>query len=208
MRAHILLFTVVLVLLFVGSLSAAEVVEEKKPAIGAFGLYAFVPDGFMEFGYSEYASISGAGYGVWTSYGFGAYDLLGRISNWTLFIDDAYWKTSGGTNEDRFYVEPDLGMVALDMSILWKWRVHEAVEPYVGPTLGLGFLYGDLNVYEVDTDTGKKVDDPQDKQIPPVVPTAGFMGGCRFYPDPHFRLSVDLGFYNGLFAGISAGYAF
>lgn len=187
---------------------AADVIEEKKPAIGIHGLYTFVPDAFTDISYSEHTSISAVGYGLWTTYGFGAYDMMLRVNNWHLFIGDGYWKPRNGDDEDRFYVESDLGLVDLDMSILWKWRVHEAVEPYVGPTLGIGFFYGDVTVDEMGPLGEHRQNDPQNKEIPPVIPLAGFQGGCRFYPDPHFRISVDLGFFNGFFAGLGIGYAF
>ena len=207
MRVRTLFIAVLLVFAFSASALAVTVEEEKKPAVGAFGLYSFVPDGFLDMGFDKHASISAAAYGVWASYGFGAYDLHWRVSNWTLMMDDTYWLSRTDDEDEQFYVESNLGVVGLDMSMLWKWRVHEAVEPYVGPTLGLGFVYGDLDVTDTN-DNGRKVGDSQEKQVPPVFPLVGFAGGCRFYPDPRVRLSVDLGFLNGLFVGISAGYAF
>jgi len=97
------------------------------------------------------------------------------------------------------------------MSVVWKWRIHEAVEPYIGPTFGIGFIYGTLDVdeyYDAGDLRGQRKHDPEDKQVPPVVPLAGFMGGFRFYPADSFRISVDLGFFNGFFGGLSMGYAF
>ena len=212
MLARKLLAALVLICLFSAPAMAANVVDEKKPAVGAHVYYSWVPNGFLDMGYEEHTSLSSLAYGVWTSYGFGAYDLQLRVSNWSIFIDDGIWRSQGGTLKDQFYVETNgFGLLDLDLSVLWKWRVHEAVEPYVGPTVGMGFFYGELTVddyYDQGDLRGSRKHKPETKNIPPVVPIAGFMGGCRFYPMPNMRLSVDLGFANGFYGGLSAGYAF
>jgi hypothetical protein len=207
-----LLTVVLLICLCSATAMAANVVEEKKPAIGAHVLYSWVPGGLLNIGYDQYTHLSSLAYGVYASYGFGAYDLQFEVNNWNIMMGAGNWTKSGGTLADKNYLKPmNLGMVDFDMSVLWKWRVHEAVEPYVGPTFGFGAFYGKVkqdSYYDHGPLTGQRQFDWQTKHLPPVIPFAGLMGGCRFYPMKNLRLSVDLGFMAGLFGGVSMGYAF
>jgi hypothetical protein len=195
------------VLFFAGAAGAADVGDEGKPALGAHVLYSFIPDSFLNGAFSEHTSIAGVGYGVWFSYGLSQFDLLFQVNNWSLLIGDGAWLNSGDSVDQRNYLEANLGMIDFSMAPIWKWRVHPAVEPYVGPLFGFAMFYGEATMDEAKPN-GKPKGDPKDKEMPPVVPGLGFLGGCRFYPAPNFRLSVDLGFYYGLAAGVSVGYAF
>ncbi len=207
MKVRVFVIALVMIFSFAAAAMAQSIQEEGTPAVGAHGLYTFLPGAFISPAYSDYTSISAIGYGGWATYGLGAFDLSFQLNNWNLMVEDGYWKPRGGDLEDKFYVESTLGMVDFNMAVIWKWRVHRAVEPYVGPGLGIGWLYGDLEVDEVDED-GKRLHDPEDKELPPVIPYLSVLTGCRFYPDPHWRLSIDTGFYFGFFIGASVGYVF
>lgn len=207
MRIRALLIALLCVSVFGAAAFGAPVKDEKTPSVGAQFQYSFVPDSFLSPGYELHTSIAAYGYGVYASYGLTQFDLQWSVKNYSLMVGDGEWRARGDGIKDTFYVESDLGMVGVDMSVLWKWRVHPVVEPYVGPTFGIGFIYGNLTVDESD-EFGNALDDPADKRTPPVIPILGFQTGCRFYPHPQVRLSVDLGAVNGLFAGVSAGYVF
>lgn len=202
-----LFVTLLLVCVIAGPAFGVQVIEEKKPAVGATFKYSFVPSFFLSPGYSKFTSISAVGYGVYSSYGFNQFDLQWSVMNWNIFMGEGEWLARGDEKIDTFHVESSLGMATIAMSPLWKWRVHPAVEPYVGPTLGVGFLHGDLDVDESD-ENGDPLDDPHKKMLPPVVPIGGFETGCRFYPHPNVRLTADLGMLNGFFFGVTAGYVF
>jgi hypothetical protein len=207
MRIRGLFLAVVCVMFFVTSALAVEVQDERAPAIGAVFAYTTVPDGFLDNVYEKHTSIAAYAYGVWVSYGLNQFDLQWSLKNYALLIGDGEWRVDGDDPIDTSHVETDLGMIGVDMSVFWKWRVHPVVEPYVGPTLGMGFIYGSLDVDDSDK-LGNPLGDSQEKEMPPVVPIVGFQGGVRFYPHPNVRLSVDLGVVNGFFGGVSAGYAF
>ncbi|NLH51109.1 MAG: hypothetical protein GX444_21245 [Myxococcales bacterium] len=208
MRIRSFMIAVVCLFIFAGLAASAPVVDEKKPALGAHFMYSFIPDSFLSMAYQEHTSISALGYGVWASYGFTQFDALFQVNNWTLMMDDGAWRANGDKKKYRYWMENDnFGMADFTTSILWKWRVHPAVEPYVGPSMGVGFLYGHLKSWD-SNDAGKQIGEPTNKELPPVLPLVGFLGGCRFYPVPNFRISADLGFYAGFAGGVSLGYAF
>jgi hypothetical protein len=216
MRWRHLLLALLCVTLTAGLALAAPVLDEKKPALGAHGMITFIPDGILDAAYVEHTSIAATGYGLWASYGFTQYDLLFQLNNWHLNIGEGKWRGAGKGLDERYFIDADLGMVDINMSVLWKWRVHEAVEPFVGPMFGAGILWGratlDESVNESDPDAGVEVGDPEnnpkEKDLPPVIPNIGLLFGCRFYPHPNVRIAVDLGLHYGLAAGLSMGYAF
>jgi hypothetical protein len=193
---------------------AEDVVDEHAPAFGLHGVYSFVPNSFLSLAYSKHTSISAVGYGAWLTYGFKQYDLAFQVNNWSAQMGNGEWLSQGATIDNAHWITTKgLGAADFSASILWKWRVHPAVEPFIGPTLGVAFLYGKVNEDDANADQtspnfGKPLGQPEKKTIPPVVPNVGFLTGCRFYPTPNFRISVDLGIYLGFSAGLSLGYAF
>ena len=202
-----LFIMLLLVCVMAGPALGAQVMEEKKPAVGATFKYSFVPGFFLSPGYSKFTSISSVGYGVYSTYGFNQFDLQWSVMNWNVMVGQGEWLARGDDKIDTFHIDSSLNMATITMSSFWKWRVHPVVEPYVGPTFGVGFFHGDLKVDESD-ENGDALEEPHKKQLPPVIPVGGFQTGCRFYPHPHVRLQVDLGMLNGFFFGASAGYLF
>ncbi|MDP8225662.1 MAG: hypothetical protein P9L99_20045 [Candidatus Lernaella stagnicola] len=207
MRIRVFLIALLCIFLMAGSAMAAKVKDEKTPSVGAQFQYSFVPSTFLSPAYEKFTSIAAYGYGVYCSYGLTQFDLQWSVKNYGLSIGDGEWRVRGDKEIDTYHVEANLGMATVDMSILWKWRIHPAVEPYIGPTVGFGFVYGQLEVDESD-ENGNPLNDPSDKQVPPVIPLGGFVHGWRFYPAPMIRLSVDFGLFSGFFAGATAGYVF
>jgi hypothetical protein len=208
MRQRTLLTAFVCLILLTGAAWADEATDEHKPALGAQILYSTVPNSILNAGYQKHTNISEVGYGVWASYGFTTYDLLFQAHNWTVDFGNGAWRASGATADQTHWLHSSgLGAADAAVAILWKWRVHPAVEPYIGPNIGVAFIYGTVTEDASETNGAPK-GHPEVKEIPPVAPNVGLLAGCRFYPHPNFRISVDLAVYFGLSAGLSLGYAF
>ncbi len=193
--------------IIVPALAAADSLEENRMGVGARIGYSFIPNMFMNMGFEEYQSLNATSLGVQGLYGFGAFDLVFGLDNYWLTMDDGEWLQNGmDEDEDTYYVESDFGLVNLDSSIVWKWRVHPAVEPVAGIGLALGFPYGSIDVDRYHE--GEPRNKPEEKQMPGVIPTIKLQTGCRFYPSPDFMLSLDLGVQYGFFLGAGAVYSF
>ena len=193
--------------LLVPILAVADSYEEKRMGVGARLGYSFIPGTFLNMGFDEYQSLNTTSFGLQGIYGFGAFDLVYGMDNYWLTMPDGEWLEKGmDEDEDMYYVESDFGLINLDTSIVWKWRVHPAVEPVVGFGLALGFPYGTIDVDRYHM--GSRRHKPEEKQMPGVIPTIKLQTGCRFYPTPDFMLSLDMGIQYGFYLGLGGAYFF
>ena len=206
MKIRVIIFVLAASLLLMG-FAHAESREEDRLGLGFRAGYSFIPDAFLGIGFKEYQSIKSPYAGLVGDYGFGPFDLVVGLDNYWLTMEDGVWLQQGrDEDEDKFYVESDFGLVNLEGVILWKWRVHPAVEPVVGTGLSLGYPYGDIDVDRYHE--GERRNKPQAKELPAVIPSIKLQTGCRFYPTEDLRLFIDMGLHYGFFIGAGAQYLF
>ena len=178
---------------------AAADYQEDTWFIGAQGGYFSVP-GISTY-YDEYGSISGAPVGVQSGYSWSFIEVVGLLENWTVNMPETDWLVQGGDPEDMTRVKStSLGMVSLEAMARFKIRKHPIVQPIFSVGLGLGFPYGTVESRDYDA-FGNFETEWEEKNIG-VVPILDLLVGCRFVAHPNFVIDVNLGFKNGLYAGI------
>jgi len=187
---------------------ATDVEYTGHTSLGVTGGYMGIPGALLSLGFERYRSISAAYYGLKTSIDYGQFDLTFTATNWNLFISDGIWRERGATEPngkpDYYLIKTSLGMVSVDSSILWKFRIVKPFGMVVGPGLGFGVVYGKIEEKHVNSENPVF----KRKNIPPVLPVLIGQGGCRFYPIDEAVIALDFGFRDGLFIGAGFEYFF
>lgn len=186
-------------LILMTAIPVAAGYKDKTWFLGAQGGYFSVPGIGMY--YEDYTSISGASYGIQSGYSWDFIEAVGFLENWTINIDEADWLLIDAEPEDMTRIRYNVGMVSLEGMARFKFRVHEIVQPLLGVGLGIGFSYGNIESRDYDA-FGNFETEWEDKNRPPILPVVDIMAGCRFVVPENVTFDLNLGFKNGLYAGL------
>ncbi|MFB6352126.1 MAG: hypothetical protein ABEN55_11745 [Bradymonadaceae bacterium] len=165
----------------------------------------------------------------------GAFEVSVAAEYADLSMPGNFWLESGKAARKADWVEFNLGLASLVFSGYWYWDVTQWFSPYVGGGLGLAMVLGEVTKYnpkgrcesdvngaepgqfgggfESDScfDSNGQVDKSQfeapeiEDRLWPVAPMVSVTGGARFNIGDHGVVKLELGFYDYLFAGLSAG---
>lgn len=147
-----------------------------------------------------------------------------------LSMPSEFWLEDGDPNSAADHVDFPLSMASLTFSGYWYWPVSDVFQPYVGGGLGLGVTLGDVMKYNPAdgtmcnqqvsggnfeapscfNDNGARIDSQfqsgeAEDRIWPVVPVVNATAGARFNIHRNGIVKLEFGFYDYLYAGLSAG---
>jgi opacity protein-like surface antigen len=147
-----------------------------------------------------------------------------------LSMPSEFWLEDGDPRSSADHLDFNLGVASLTFSGYYYFPVTDVFQPYVGGGLGLGVTLGDVTKYNPADgtmcesqviagnwdnsacfdDSGNRIDsqfepgEPEDR-IWPVVPIVNATAGARFNIHRNGIVKVEFGFYDYLYAGVSAG---
>jgi hypothetical protein len=167
---------------------------------GVRGGYLFVPDGLLDAWYDKHTSIASGFIGVYGAYAFPTFEVDFGANYYALNFENGNWLKEGDGPDETDYVDANLGLVDIDVSVLGKWKLHPYVGYRLGAGIGFGFLYGDYASYDVIG--GVRQEEKSTPSKPSVVPILIVQTGFSFYfiPD-RFAFNLDFGFRDGIFGG-------
>jgi len=183
----------------------------NRVSVGLSAGYMWVPNFLLAAAFEKYQNISIAYYGAKTSIDYKTFDLTISLLNWSAFVSEGEWINKGAGENERYIIKANMSMVSLDATLLWKFRVAQPVAIVLGPGLGFGVTYGDLKEEQVPIVDKKGRIIPtsiEKKRVPPVFPLINIQTGLRFYPIEDAVIALDLGFKDGLYAGVGFEYFF
>lgn len=171
--------------------------------------YMTIPDFVLNAFYDEHTSISATPLGAEFGFRFEDFDLFVSIEHYFLNFEDGKWLVKGKDKSETDYVNSELDLTALEVDTLWRVPLHESIDYKVGFGLGLGVLSGHYYSWDVDPETGKKIEDSKEEPSrPSVIPTGGFITGFSFYPYPWWDVHVDFGLKPGVYFGLGTRFFF
>lgn len=140
-----------------------------------------------------------------------------------LTMADGYWRASDDPVEESQWTQFDIKFLSFVVATYWYWDVSPWFAPYVGGGIGPGFVIGEATKYSANDNSGCRSDrsqcfgpdgeplleaefnEPEEEDIPFVLPVLNLTGGMRFTIEDHFVIKLELGFHNYLFAGLNLG---
>lgn len=182
------------------SAATADDETDRRWSVGARGGYMFIPDFLLDSLWEEHTSISAPFYGVYGAYSFQGFELRFGMNHYHLDFENGEWLKAGMEDDETDYVEADLGLLDVEVGVIWKWQIHQILQWHAGASLGFGFMYGTYESYDVID--GERLDDKVKPNIPPVIPVIGAQTGLTIMAIPD-RLAFDVtfGIRNGIFGG-------
>ena len=143
-------------------------------------------------------------------------------------MDEGYWddvESSPADHSDGVWIDPDnFGMVVLGANYGHGIRIREWLDFLVGGGLGLGFVTGELTVWNgggdpdiVDATCLKTAaayerqavcEDDGPARVPGLSPVVDLTGSARFHLGDQGTVRLDAGFHNALYVGTAMGVVF
>lgn len=162
-----------------------------------------------------------------------AFELSAAVEYADLSMPEDMWLEAGKRDRKADRVQFDMGLASLVFSGYYYWDVTQWFSPYVGGGLGAAMVLGDVTKFDpvgscrggIGTggapgggfggeqcynddgsfDDSQFEDGEVEDRIPAVVPMVNVTTGTRFNIGEHGVVKLEFGFYNYLFAGLSAG---
>lgn len=162
----------------------------------------------------------------------GAFEMSVAAEYANLRMPEDWWLQNGDPTSAAELTRFDLGLASLVFSGYWYWDVAPWFSPYLGGGLGPGIVLGNLTYFDPNNESSCQNDlgssggggfggDPcfrdggepntdqmtreVEDEIWPVVPVVNLTTGARFNIMEHGVVKLEFGFYDYLYAGISAG---
>jgi hypothetical protein len=145
-----------------------------------------------------------------------------------IAMEDGYWddvESSPANHSDGVWVEPDgFGLVVLGANYGHGIRVREWLDFLVGGGLGLGFVTGELTVWNAGTNADtvdatclrsaaayerhESCGDDGAARVPGLVPVIDLTASARFHFGDQATVRLDAGLHDVLYAGTAVGVVF
>jgi opacity protein-like surface antigen len=164
-----------------------------------------------------------------------AFEVSAAVEYADLSMPEDMWLEAGKRADKADRIQFDMGLASLVFSGYYYWDVTQWFSPYVGGGLGAAMVLGDVTKFSPRRESNCRdsigpgggpgggfgseqcynddgsFDDSQfedgevEDRIPAVVPMVNVTTGTRFNIGKHGVVKLEFGFYNYLFAGLSAG---
>ncbi len=186
--------------------------------------YVTVPDALLDVWLLDHSSYNN--YSVGGEIGIdgpGGSRVVFGVDYTDLHMPSGNWRNDGDRPDEASYTEIDLGLVAFDVTFLWKLALAEAFGFTGGVGVGVGYLMGDVTSVDVLPTCTHPVAEcghwnnvtKRQQEIPPswyptrFIPLLSLQGGLYVAPTKGFQLRADVGYrLLLLYTGISARAAF
>lgn len=212
---------------------ATVVADETKTklGVGARVRYVFMPEAMLDLFLDHATGMSAFGFGIEVVRRKADFDIVFGLEYDSIAPENGLYLESGddpganclATGECPDYTEfEDFALLGLDVSFIWHYKLHEAVQLRYGAGIGVGLVLGEL--YQTDTSCppGTTIDDLEDPQhctttgfarvksddVPPVVPIVNLQLGARFKVADQLTINLEGGFRDVFFIGLGTDYIF
>lgn len=158
------------------------------------------------------------------------YEIGVAVDYADLSMPDGWWLDRGEPPHEADWTTVDLKLLSVTFETRWFWRPQPWLSPYLGVSIGPGFVLGEVRkrnpgpgtdcraaleagTFDPDEcrDASGEIDldkfeaGERETTIPPIVPVLGAVAGLRFNVADYVAIKVEMGFQDYFFLGLGLG---
>ncbi len=159
------------------------------------------------------------------------YEIGVAVDYANLSMPDGWWLDKNETVDEADWTFVDMKLLSVTFLSRWFWRPEPWLSPYLGVSIGPGFVLGEVlkhnpragtdcraaldagefppeecNDADGEIDLENDFDSPQKEEtIPPIVPVLGAVAGLRFNIAEYIAFKLEFGFQDYFYLGTGLG---